>query len=137
MQEKELSKYYWLKKEVADLENRLKEFGYGVKSMQINDISVTSSHINKTIQDKRIELIGLLTEKRISALEEYIKIERYIEEVEDAEIRTIMRYRFLDLKKWSEIDKLLHNGIDYSKKKYYKYNKISHTIPSNNGNMLS
>lgn len=123
MNDKELSQYFYLKKEVEDLENRIKEFGDGVKSMRYKDISVTSSHNTKSIQETKVELVALLTEKRITALEQYIKIERYIEEVSDPEIRSIMRYRFLDLKKWNEIDNLTHNGIDYSKKKYYKYKK--------------
>ena len=123
MSEKELSEYYYLKKEVEDLEQRIKEFGDGVKSTRIKEISVSSSRGGKSIQETKIELIGLLTEKRITALEQYIKIERYIEEVNDPEIRSIMRYRFLDLKKWSEIDRLTHSGNEYSKKKYYRYKK--------------
>lgn len=123
MSEKELSEYFYLKKEVEDLEQRIKEFGDGVKSTRIKEISVSSSRGGKSIQETKIELIGLLTEKRITALEQYIKIERYIEEVNDPEIRSIMRYRFLDLKKWSEIDRLTHSGNEYSKKKYYRYKK--------------
>lgn len=123
MNEKELSQYFYLKKEVEDLEQRIKEFGDGVKSMHYKDVSVQSSHNNKSIQETKVELVGLLTEKRISALEQYIKIERYIEEISEPEIRSIMRYRYLDLKKWNEIDTLTHNGINYSKKKYYKFIK--------------
>lgn len=103
MTEKELSQYYYLKQEVEDLENRIKEFGDGVRSMQIKDVAVSGSHKNKSVQETKVELVSMLIEKRISALEQYLEIERYIEEVEDVEIRNIMRYRYLDLLKWEEI----------------------------------
>ena len=41
MTEQELSKYYWLKKEIKDLEDRLKEFGYGLSATKLDkEISV-------------------------------------------------------------------------------------------------
>lgn len=125
MSEKELNKYYYLKKEVEDLEQRIAEFGYGVKSTQIKEVSVSGSRKNKSIQETKVELVGMLTEKRISALEQYLEIERYIEDVEDAEIRNIMRYRYLDLMKWDEIgEKLFQDRTSVSKKvrKYIKEN---------------
>lgn len=125
MNEKDLSKYYFLKKEVEDLEQRIIEFGSGVKATSIKDVSVSSSHNTKSIQETKVELVGLLTEKRISALEQYLAIERYIEDVEDAEIRNIMRYRYLDLMKWEEIgSKLFQDRTSVAKKvrKYIKEN---------------
>lgn len=103
MTEKELSKYYNLKREVNDLEERIAEFGNGVKSMQYKEVSVDGSRENKSIQETKVELVSLLTEKRLSALEQYLEIERYIEDVSDVEIRNIMRYRYLDLLKWEDI----------------------------------
>lgn len=125
MSEKELSQYYYLKKEVEDLENRIKEFGSGVKSTPIKEVSVTSSHKTKSIQETKVELVSLLTEKRISALEQYLAIERYIEEVEDVEIRSIMRFRYLDLLKWEEIGaKMFQERTSVAKKlrRYLKEN---------------
>lgn len=123
MSEKDLSQYYYLKKEVEDLENRIKEFGYGVKSMQIKEVSVSSSHKRDSIQETKVELTQRLTSKRLSALEEYLKIERYIEEVEDAEIRNIMRYRYLDLMKWEEIGAKLFQDRTSVAKKLRRYIK--------------
>ena len=125
MSEKELNKYYYLKKEVEDLEQRIAEFGCGVKSTQIKEVSVSGSRKNKSIQETKVELEGMLTEKRISALEQYLEIERYIEDVEDAEIRGIMRYRYLDLMKWDEIgSKMFQDRTSVAKKvrKYIKEN---------------
>lgn len=122
MTEKELSKYYWLRKEIKDLEERLAEFGYGVSATKL-DKEISGITSTESIQEKRVIIIEKWISARVSALEEYLKIESYIESVEDSEIRQIMRYRFLDLKKWNEIDKLMICGKDYAKKKYYQYRK--------------
>lgn len=125
MSEKELSRYYNLKREVQDLEDRIKEFGSGVKSVPIKEVQVSSSHSTKSIQETKVELVSRYTEKRIEALEQYLAIERYIEEIEDVEIRNLMRYRFLDLMKWEEIaEKVFQDRTTISKKvrRYLKEN---------------
>lgn len=99
MNEKELSIYFELKREVNDLEERIKD-------IEKNDDSLT-----------KVELISLLTEKRISALEKYLEIERFIETIDDPELRNIMRYRFLDLMQWKDIaDKMFMDRSTVSKK---------------------
>lgn len=102
MTEQELSKYYWLKKEIKDLEDRLKEFGYGISSTRL-DKEISGIISTDSIQEKRIIIVEKWISARVSALEEYLKIESYIETVEDSEIRQIMRYRFLDLLSWEKI----------------------------------
>lgn len=123
MNEKELNKYFYLKKEIDNLEERIITFGVGVSSIKIKELNIDSSPQYSSIQEKITELKDLWIQKRLEAIDEYIKIEKYIANVEDSEIRQIMRYRYLDLKKWDEIDVLLHNGINYSKKKFYNYIK--------------
>lgn len=99
MSEKDLSKYYELKREVKDLEERIENVGK-------LDESLT-----------KVELVSLLTEKRITALEEYLEIERFIETIEDVELRNIMRLRYLDLKTWEEVaDKFFMDRSTVSKK---------------------
>lgn len=127
MEEKELSRYFYLKKEIEDIEERLSKLGYGVGSPSFNEM-INSTH-NSSIQERIMELKDKYIEARVSALEQYIKIEDYIKSVDDNEMRLVLRYRFIDLKKWDEIDKLLNNGYNYSKKKYYKWRKISQNIP--------
>ena len=129
MVEKELSRYFYLKKEIEDIEERLLKFGYGVGSPSFNEMINTSTH--SSIQERIAELRDKYIEARVSALEQYIRIEEYIKGVDDNEMRLLLRYRFIDLKKWDEIDKLLNNGYNYSKKKYYKWKKenLSQYIP--------
>ena len=123
MSEKELRQYYWLKKEIKSLEDKIEEFGDGVGAVAIKETIVSGSAPKSSIQEKKMMLLNQLTDARITALEKYIEIERYIASVEDSEIRQIMRFRFLDLRKWNEIDTLMLCGKDYAKKKYYNYRK--------------
>ncbi len=123
MNEKDLSKYFYLKKEIDDLEERILTFGAGISSVRYKELDVSGSAKYQAIQEKIVQLKDTWMEKRVSALEEYLKIEQFISNIDDIEIRQIIRYRYLDLKKWDEIDGLLHNGINYSKKKFYKFIK--------------
>lgn len=125
MTEKELSRYYWLKKEVKNLEERLLEFGIGLSAMNIEN-EVSRSNGNTTIQQRRAELVEKLINARLSALEEYLKIESYIEKIEDSEIRQIMRYRFLDLYGWYKIGELMNYDRTTCSKKVRAYIKLSH-----------
>lgn len=102
MTEKELSRYFYLKKEVKALENQLEEFGDGVSAISYEE-KIGHSGINTSIQEKRTILIEKLINARLTALEEYIKIETYINKVEDSLIRAIMILRFQELKSWDEI----------------------------------
>lgn len=120
MTEKELSRYYFLKKEIEDLENRLREFGVGLSAINLDkEISGTSAHIS--IQEKRAILMEKWINARLTALEEYLKIESYIEKVDDSEIRQIMRYRFLDLYDWYKIGELTHSHRTTAYKKMINY----------------
>ena len=125
MTEKELSRYYWLKQEVKNLENKLIEFGDGVSATSFEE-KIGSSGVPSSIQEKRSILIEKLINARLDALEEYIKIESYIEKVEDTEIKAIMRLRFQDLMNWEDISKELHMDRTTASKKIRKYLQVSH-----------
>ena len=102
MSEKEFSKYYYLKKEIKDLEERIETLGNGVGSIKISDMTKGSSKIS-SIEEKIVELKEKWINARLSALEEYVRIETYIHSIEDIEIRLIARYRYLDLLSWEQI----------------------------------
>lgn len=127
MTEKELSRYFWLKKEVKHLENQLEEFGDGVSATSFEE-KIGSSGISISIQEKRQLIIEKLINARLSALEEYIKIETYINKVEDTTIRTIMIMRFQELKSWEQIGDELHMDRTTVSKKIRKFlnSPISH-----------
>ena len=123
MTEKELSNYFYLKREAEDLEERLATLGYGVAAIQPKELNISSNKQKSSIQEKITQLKEIWIEKRVKALEEYIKIEKYIGSIEDIEIRTIMRYRYLDLKRWDEIGDLLHYDRTSPSKKMRTYLK--------------
>ena len=125
MTEKELGRYFWLKKEVKHLENELEEFGDGVSATSYEE-KIGHSGINTSIQEKRAILIEKLINARLTALEEYIKIETYINKVEDTEIRSIMVLRFQELKNWDEIGEELHMDRTTVSKKLRRYLQVSH-----------
>ena len=78
---------------------------------------------NNTIQQRVVELREKYIETRVSALEEYLKIEKYISSVEDSEIRTMMRLRFLDLKSWEDIGREYYCDRRTASRKVHKYIK--------------
>lgn len=120
MTEKELSRYFWLKKEVKNIENQLEEFGCGIGAVSYEE-KVGSSGIFSSIQEKRAILIEKLINARLDALEEYLKIESYIDTIEDSEIKTIMRLRFQQLKSWDEIGRELDKDRTAVSKKLRKF----------------
>lgn len=125
MTEQELSKFYNLKQEINDLQKRIDELEStgGISGMQYKEVDVMATASNKSIQEKIMILKERFIERRITAMEEYLKIERYIEGIEDLVIRQIMKYRFMDLKQWKQIDMIMHYAEGTSKKKYYRYKK--------------
>lgn len=117
MKEKELNKYYYLKKEVEDLEERIETYDVGVSSVRVKELNVDSSPQFISIQEKVVELKDKWMQKRVEALEEYIKIESFIDRVDDAEIRILLRYRYLDLLSWEQIgEKVFMDRTSVSKK---------------------
>lgn len=127
MTEKELSQYYYLTLEIKDIEERINEFGEGLGSKGF-DNEISGNGKKDSIQEKYVELRSLWVEKRLDALEQYIKIEKYISDVEDAEIRLIMRMRFMDLKDWDEIGQKLNYDRTSVSKKVRRY--IKSNIPT-------
>ena len=124
MTEKELSQYFKLKREVDDLEQRIKEFGDGVKAIQPHEIVVSGSKEYLSIQEKIMMLKSQYYHKLCSSLEEYDKISKYINNVvDDPEIRTLMRYRFLDLNTWEQIAEKTYQERTTAAKKVRRYLK--------------
>ena len=128
MTEKELSRYFHLKKEIKDLKERLAKLGDdGIGGTEFTDMPKGMT-IPESVEEMIVGLREKYIELRVSALEEYIKIETYINtKVDDPEIRNIMRKRFLDLWKWEDIGREYHSDRTTVSKKCRKYiEKLSH-----------
>ena len=111
MTKEELSSYYYLKKEIKQIEERIKE---------IDDTFLSANRINgmryekrlSNPQEQRMILIEKydkrIEEKKDEALKELMKIEDFIDSINDPEIRMIFRYRYIELMEWNKIVMLVH-----------------------------
>ena len=108
MNKRQLSRYYYLTLEIKGLEDRIKE----VSSTIVGSAKLTGmphgSGKSDPVNDKVELLIRLknkLESRKNKALKELEKIEDYISEIEDIEIRIIFTKRYIQFKRWDEIAK--------------------------------
>lgn len=94
---KRLNKLYWLKKEIEQIEMQIKELTI-LSAMAMN--GMPSGNSVSSPVEKFYDRLDKLRKKLQAKLNEYItekeRIEDYIENIEDAEIRVIARMRFVD-----------------------------------------
>lgn len=94
---KRLNKLYWLKKEIEQIEMQIKELTI-LSAMAMN--GMPSGNSVSSPVEKFYDRLEKLRKKLQAKLNEYItekeRIEDYIENIEDAEIRVIARKRFID-----------------------------------------
>jgi predicted DNA-binding protein len=94
---KRLNKLYWLKKEIEQIEMQIKELTI-LSAMAMN--GMPSGNSVSSPVEKFYDRLDKLRAKLQAKLNEYItekeRIEDYIENIEDTEIRVIARMRFVD-----------------------------------------
>ena len=123
---KELSKYHDIKVEVDDLQRRIYELETTiVKASKYSDTkidkSITNTSPTEELAIKLNKLRKTYVGKQITLTSELEKIEEYLNTINDSEIRTIMRKRFIDLLTWEQVAELLHysNPVPYYKVRKY------------------
>ena len=111
MTKEELSKYYYLKQEIKQIEDNIKEIDSTFMRASLINCEKFERKLSNP-QEKRMILIEKYEQKLEIALnksiEELIKIEEFINSIEDPENRMIFRYRYIELKSWNEISSLIH-----------------------------
>ena len=111
MTKEELSKYYYLKQEIKQIEDKIKEIDSTFMRASLINCEKFERKLSNP-QEKRMILIEKYEQKLEIAInksiEELIKIEEFINSIEDPENRMIFRYRFIELKSWNEISSLIH-----------------------------
>lgn len=124
---KELSKYQDIKKEINQISDNLKELlETSISSSKLTGMPTSKSLIGNPTESivlKRAKLKQLLEQKKSKLLDEQIKIEKFLEDVEDSTIRIIIRERFINGKNWHQIGKELNFDRTtpyYHLKKYLK-----------------
>ena len=109
---KELSKYYYLSLEIKDLEERKRM----LEQTSIGSAKLTGmpkAKFNNTSHTERIielidEIDKRLDKRKIEAMQEMIKIEKFISEIVDIETRLIFSKRYIELKGWEKIGEEMH-----------------------------
>lgn len=111
MTKEELSKYYYLKHEIKQIEDKIKEIDSTFMRASLINCEKFERKLSNP-QEKRMILIEKYEQKLEIAInksiEELIKIEEFINSIEDPENRMIFRYRYIELKSWNEISSLIH-----------------------------
>lgn len=133
---KELSKYRKIKVEIKQLEDTVKELENTiVGSSKINDMSVnkTNNNISQTekIGIKLVQLKQKIEYKKELLLDEAHRIEDFLANVEDEEIRIIIRERFLESKTWYDVSKKIVSDRTtpyYKLQKYLKGKRKDETV---------
>lgn len=121
----ELSQYYWVGKEIKQLENQLiKLEGKEYKPINLTGMprgSDISDLVGKLATD-RAELYEMLSLKVRELMIARKRVERFINSVEQSEIRMILRYRHIDCLTWQRIAfKMGWHDEQIPRKKYNKY----------------
>lgn len=111
MTKEELSKYYYLKQEIKQIEDKIKEIDSTFMRASLINCEKFERKLSNP-QEKRMILIEKYEQKLEIAInksiEELIKIKEFINSIEDPENRMIFRYRYIELKSWNEISSLIH-----------------------------
>ena len=130
---KELSQLYYLRKEIAAHEERLKELRELATSAPIQVISdmPASPHDGESRVERYVvaiaELEELIRGKLEACIEERIRLERFIESIPDSRLRLIFTLRFERCMTWTAVAWRMGRGetIDGVKHACYRYLETS------------
>lgn len=129
---KRLSKYYYIKQNIQSIRERLEELETCYKSAG-NLSGMPHSPSNENPLEIKVEKIIILKEKLQHQLDklidEEIELQTFIDNIDDVKIQMIVRMRFIELKSWHEISKIIYKYADKTlplnnlKNYLKKYNK--------------
>ncbi len=131
MTKKELSQLYYLKKEIKEQQRRIAELETAATKCTANISGMPSG---KGISDKVgqyaaqiADLKAILDLNLKKSFYELNKLTRYIESIEDSEMKLIFSFRYIQNMSWYEISKNLGSLGDGSteRKKHNRFLKVS------------
>ena len=124
---KELSQLFWLKKEIALHQQRLAEIRAAMQSPKAQNLSGMPKGGGRNLIEVQTEEIlrleGMIDKLEQRCREERVKLESYIETIEDSHTRQIFLYRFEYGLTWVQIALKVGGGNtdDSVKKTCYRY----------------
>ena len=119
---KNLNKLYWLKKEVAQIENQIKELTI-LSAFEMSGMP-SSKSVSSPVErfyDRLDKLRTKLEKAKEKVAKEMERLESYIENIEDAEIRVLARMRYLECKKWETVGEETHMDRRTASRKLERY----------------
>lgn len=117
-----LNKLYYLKKEIEEIRWEIKNLPE-ISSSQLTGMP-HSSQVSDPIYSlmiKKDKLIERLNKKIERYMDELIRIEDAIENIDDDEIRLMARMRFIKCMKWEDIGEKVHLDRSSCSRKVRKY----------------
>ena len=117
---KELSSYYYIQKQIKQLQKKIEELENTTIESSNPSGMPRSNKIKKSTEETAVKIATLkekIEQKQLRLIEENIAIENYIDTVTEADIQTIIRMRFIECKKWKEIGDELNCDLSNG---YYK-----------------
>ena len=119
---KRLNKLFWLKKEIEQIEMQIKELTV-LSAMAMN--GMPSGNTVSSPVEKFYDRLDKLRKKLQAKLNEYVaekdRIEEYIENIEDPEVRVIARLRFVDNEDFQTIGNEMYMDRTTAYRKLKKY----------------
>ena len=126
MKYKDFKKTRYLKIELDNINKHLKEITY-LSASNPTACLTSSSKSNASpverVAQLRSKYTSLLERKQVKYLEKLIKVEEFLEEEEDPQIRLIIRLYFIEGYTWEEVASTMYCHRTLPKKKIDKYFK--------------
>ena len=134
MTENELNKLHFINKEIGVLKRQLEELKSRslVKGQEITDMPFASGTSDKT-GDRAIAIREIEEMYEIKLKELYLtraKIERYIDIIDDPEVRLIVRLRCINNMNWDEIGDEVGMDRRTASRKYFRHTRDIRNLPT-------
>lgn len=135
MTKKELSRLYWLKKEIAWQKQKLKELQAWAEKCTPNLTQAPGGGGENAVEKYSIliaEQRELIENQTRQAVIEYNRIYRYIAGLPDPQIRLIFSLRYLDCLSWQKIAwRMGESDESYPRRKHNQYLKAAENAELN------
>jgi len=134
MTEEELKQLYWLRKEIKQIDKKLKK----LENMSLINSPITTglpfgnnkSDIVANYSCNIADLKSKLKEKKQKYIDDATRVEEFIDNIEDSQIRQIFRFRHIDGLSWDDIAGEMYMARKTVTRKYYKYLKKDKNDPN-------
>ena len=132
MTKNELRQLYHINREILDIKDRIAELqGDYIKATRMSHDNARPSGTSDKVGELACRIADLHTLYTVKLQELYLKkaqIERFIDTIEDAETRLILRLRHINCLEWQEIAVELNYSDRHVRRKYGKYINMSNNV---------